>query len=97
MLAGHPQLFAAAELQLLGFNTLQDRKEAFQGKYSLWLEGTIRAMVGGTDYRVSQFNRAVLAKRQPGSAIKPLIYAAALTNGFTPASIINDTDPPAPM
>ena len=45
MLAGHPQLFAAAELQLLGFNTLGERRAAFSGKYSLWLEGTIRAVM----------------------------------------------------
>jgi hypothetical protein len=45
MLAGHPRLFAAAELQLLGFNTLRERKEAFSGKFSLWLEGTIRAVM----------------------------------------------------
>jgi hypothetical protein len=45
MLAGHPSLFAAAELQLLGFNTLEERREAFAGKYSLWLEGTIRAVM----------------------------------------------------
>jgi len=45
MLAGHPDLFAASELQLLGFNTLKERKEAFSGKYSLWLEGTIRAVM----------------------------------------------------
>ena len=45
MLAGHPQLFAAAELQLLGFNTLTERRAAFSGKYSLWLEGTIRAVM----------------------------------------------------
>jgi amino acid adenylation domain-containing protein len=45
MLAGHPQLFAAAELQLLGFNTLGERRAAFAGKYSLWLEGAIRAVM----------------------------------------------------
>jgi amino acid adenylation domain-containing protein len=45
MLAGHPSLFAAAELQLLGFNTLQERRAAFSGKYSLWLEGTVRAVM----------------------------------------------------
>lgn len=45
MLAGHPKLFAAAELQLLGFNTLKERGEAFTGKFSLWLEGTIRAIM----------------------------------------------------
>ncbi len=45
MLAGHPKLFAAAELQLLSFNTLAERKEAFTGKFSLWLEGTLRAVM----------------------------------------------------
>ncbi len=45
MLAGHPDLFAASELQLLGFNTLAERRQAYTGKYSLWLEGTIRAIM----------------------------------------------------
>jgi amino acid adenylation domain-containing protein len=45
MLAGHPNLFSASELQLLGFNTLQERRAAFSGKYSLWLEGTIRTIM----------------------------------------------------
>ncbi len=52
--------------------------------------GFIRAMVGGYDFNKSDFNRAVLAKRQPGSSFKPVIYAAAMDNGFTPASIISD-------
>jgi penicillin-binding protein 1A len=52
--------------------------------------GFIRALVGGYDYLRSEFNRAVFAKRQPGSAFKPVIYAAAMDNGFTPASVIND-------
>ncbi len=52
--------------------------------------GFIRAMVGGYDYSRSEYNRAVFAQRQPGSAFKPVIYAAAMDNGFTPASIIND-------
>ena len=52
--------------------------------------GQVKAMVGGYDFRRSQFNRAVQARRQPGSAIKPLIYAAALDHGFTPASIVLD-------
>ena len=47
-------------------------------------------MLGGRDYSHSQFNRAVQAFRQPGSAFKPLVYAAALANGYTPASIIID-------
>jgi penicillin-binding protein 1A len=52
--------------------------------------GFIRAMIGGYDFVKSDYNRAILAKRQPGSAFKPVIYAAALEHGFTPASIIVD-------
>jgi penicillin-binding protein 1A len=52
--------------------------------------GFIRALVGGYDFSKSDFNRALFAKRQPGSSFKPVIYAAAMDNGFTPASIIND-------
>lgn len=52
--------------------------------------GAIRTLVGGFDYNQSRFNRVTLAKRQPGSNFKPFIYATALSNGFTPASLIND-------
>jgi penicillin-binding protein 1A len=52
--------------------------------------GFVRAMVGGYDFTKSDYNRALLAKRQPGSSFKPIIYAAAMDNGFTPASIIID-------
>lgn len=52
--------------------------------------GGIRALVGGRDFRSSQFNRAIQSKRQPGSSFKPFIYTAAIENGFTPASIIED-------
>jgi penicillin-binding protein 1B len=57
--------------------------------------GQVRALVGGRDYRLSQFNRAVLARRQPGSAFKPFVYLAALTPRqegprFTAASLIED-------
>lgn len=48
------------------------------------------ALVGGTDYAVSQFNRAVQARRQPGSAFKPIVYAAALNRSFSPADLVND-------
>ncbi len=52
--------------------------------------GFVRAMVGGYDFAKSDFNRVIHAKRQAGSAFKPLIYAAALDNGFTAASMIYD-------
>lgn len=53
--------------------------------------GEIVSMVGGSDFLKSQFNRAVQSNRQPGSAFKPLIFAAGLENGFTPASILLDS------
>ncbi len=52
--------------------------------------GQVRAMMGGSSFDRSQYNRASQARRQPGSAFKPIIYAAALASGLTPATIIND-------
>jgi penicillin-binding protein 1A len=52
--------------------------------------GYVRAMVGGYDFFRSEFNRAVQARRQPGSAFKPFVYIAALESGFTPASRVDD-------
>ena len=54
---------------------------------SLSTEGAIRAMVGGTDYAESPFNRAVQARRQPGSTFKPFVYAAAVEKGVLPTDI----------
>ena len=53
-------------------------------------DGTVRAMVGGRDYGVSTFNRAVNALRQPGSSFKPYVYAVALENGYTPDDQVLD-------
>jgi len=53
--------------------------------------GYIRAMVGGRDFSESQFNRAIFSRRQPGSAFKPVIYAAALEKGYTPSTIVMDS------
>ncbi|WP_417678068.1 transglycosylase domain-containing protein [Roseibium sp.] len=52
--------------------------------------GAIRAMVGGADYAKSQYNRAVYARRQPGSAFKPFVYLAALESGMTPETVRQD-------
>lgn len=52
--------------------------------------GRVLAMVGGFSYSESEFNRATQARRQPGSSFKPIIYAAALDNGYTPASVVMD-------
>lgn len=53
--------------------------------------GGIRALVGGRNFQTSQFNRVYQAKRQPGSAFKVFVYTAAIENGFTPTSIIDDS------
>ncbi|MEC9367604.1 MAG: transglycosylase domain-containing protein, partial [Pseudomonadota bacterium] len=52
--------------------------------------GRVKALVGGFSFAESQFDRAYQARRQPGSAFKPIVYSAALDNGYTPASIILD-------
>lgn len=53
--------------------------------------GSLKALVGGKNYSQTEFNRAVQARRQPGSSFKPIIYAAALDKGLSPASILMDT------
>ena len=52
--------------------------------------GEVLALVGGFNFKTSEFNRVTQAKRQPGSAFKPIVYAAALENGFAPNSIVLD-------
>ena len=52
--------------------------------------GNVKALVGGFNFKSSEFNRVTQAKRQPGSAFKPIVYASALENGFAPNSIILD-------
>jgi penicillin-binding protein 1A len=54
--------------------------------------GNLLAMVGGNDYRKSTYNRATRSRRQPGSAFKPLVYAAALANGYSPVSLLSHLD-----
>ncbi|MEQ8699304.1 MAG: penicillin-binding transpeptidase domain-containing protein, partial [Bauldia litoralis] len=52
--------------------------------------GRVKAMVGGYSFRVSQYNTATQAQRQPGSAFKPFVYLTALENGFTPSTLVRD-------
>jgi 1A family penicillin-binding protein len=56
--------------------------------------GEVRALVGGRDFQATSYNRATQARRQPGSAFKPIIYAAALERGMAPASILHNLDEP---
>ena len=59
--------------------------------------GYIKTMVGGFDFFRSEFNRAVAARRQPGSAFKPFVYVAAVEAGFTPATVIDDAPVTYPL
>src|SRR5581483_3099695 len=54
--------------------------------------GNVLAMVGGSDYRTSTYNRATRSRRQPGSAFKPILYAAALEHGYSPVSVLSNLD-----
>jgi penicillin-binding protein 1A len=68
-----------------------DKQHVGQGAVvSMTPEGAVRALVGGRNYAESQFNRAVAAKRQPGSAFKPFVYLTALERGLTPDTIRED-------
>ena len=60
-------------------------------------DGGIKTMIGGYDFERSKFNRALQARRQPGSAFKPFVYAAAFDRGFTPSTIINDAPVSYPL
>ena len=86
---------------------VKDKKEEGSELWSLALEqipkaegallcleagtGHVKAMIGGRDARETQFNRAIQSRRQPGSAFKPVIYAAAIDMGYTPATTIIDS------
>jgi penicillin-binding protein 1A len=87
-----PVLQAAAEKALVDELALKGQKfDVAQGAIvAVTPEGAVRAMVGGKNYAESQFNRAVAAKRQPGSAFKPFVYLTALERGLTPDSVRED-------
>src|SRR5438034_6596784 len=87
-----PVLQAAAEKALIDELTLKGQKfDVAQGAIvAITPDGAVRAMVGGKNYAESQFNRAVAAKRQPGSAFKPFVYLTALERGLTPEPVRED-------
>jgi penicillin-binding protein 1A len=87
-----PVLQAAAEKALVDELALKGQKfDVAQGAVvAVTPEGAVRAMAGGKNYAESQFNRAVAAKRQPGSAFKPFVYLTALERGLTPDSVRED-------
>lgn len=68
----------------------EDRNVGEAALVALSSDGAVRAMVGGRDYLESQFNRATQARRQPGSAFKPVVFAAALEEGYEPSSTFED-------
>lgn len=87
-----PKRQAAAEAAMRGILTGADKRAVGQGSFiALSPDGAVLAMVGGRSYLQSQFNRATQARRQPGSAFKPVVYLAALEQGFTPYTEIDDS------
>ena len=87
-----PVLQAAAEKALVDELALKGQKfDVGQGALvAMTPEGAVRALVGGKSYAESQYNRAVAAKRQPGSAFKPFVYLTALERGLTPETVRDD-------
>ncbi|MBV9261499.1 MAG: PBP1A family penicillin-binding protein, partial [Pseudolabrys sp.] len=72
-------------------NAKGDKSGVTQGALvSMTPDGAVRAMIGGRNYADSQFNRAVTARRQPGSAFKPFVYLTALEHGLTPDTVRQD-------
>ncbi|MFZ1964982.1 MAG: penicillin-binding protein 1A, partial [Roseiarcus sp.] len=87
-----PAMQAGAERALTEeLNAKGDKFGVSQGAVvALDPDGAVKALVGGRNYADSQFNRAVAAKRQPGSAFKPFVYLAALEKGLTPDTVRED-------
>ncbi|KIZ45580.1 MULTISPECIES: PBP1A family penicillin-binding protein [Rhodopseudomonas] len=87
-----PTLQAAAEAAVIDELAAKSVKyRVSQGALvAMTTDGAVRAMVGGRNYAESQFNRAVTAKRQPGSAFKPFVYLTAIEAGLTPDTIRQD-------
>ena len=87
-----PEIQSAAELGLIaGLASAPDSLDGVEtAAVVVDKEGAIRALIGGRDYQKSQFNRAVQAQRQPGSAFKPFVYLAAIRSGYNENHIVVD-------
>jgi len=70
MLAGHPKLFAANELQLLGFNTLEERSKAYEGRFSLWKEGLVRVVMELNNYSADEAKTFIQSYERKGYTTK---------------------------
>lgn len=86
------------EMQQMAANAVRqilNRQEGFEdmqaAMVSMDYDGAVRALIGGRDYSESQFNRAVQAQRQPGSAFKLFVYLAALEAGYGPETVMRDS------
>ena len=84
------QKFAEFTVREAIANNGEERNFSQGALVSMTTDGAVRAIVGGIDYSASQFNRAVSARRQSGSAFKPLVYLTALEAGFTPDTVVED-------
>ena len=83
----------AAERTIVRTITAEGRRRRVSQGAMVVMDGTgaVKAMVGGRSYKRSQFNRAVHARRQPGSAFKPFVYLTAIEQGYTPDSVEDDS------
>lgn len=87
-----PEIQAAAEesIKRVLDKSGKDKKASQAAVVVMDTDGAVLALVGGRDYRTSQFNRAVDALRPPGSSFKPIVYLAALESGMRPTDMVND-------
>jgi penicillin-binding protein 1A len=87
-----PSMQAAAERVLVDELDAKGQKfNVSQGAFvAMQPDGAVRALVGGRNYESSQFNRAIAARRQPGSSFKPFVYLTAVERGYTPDTVLED-------
>ena len=87
-----PSMQAAAERVLVDELDAKGQKfNVSQGAFvAMQPDGAVKALVGGRNYETSQFNRAIAARRQPGSSFKPFVYLTAVERGYTPDTVLED-------